>query len=79
LLLTFLETNVINNKITAAPIPAAIVIPILFNKPFKKNKFIPIEPAVNTTNATPKLAPELIPRTKGSANGFLKKFALIIH
>lgn len=33
-------------------------------------------PEPRITNATPKLAPELIPKTKGPANGFLNKVCI---
>ena len=36
----------------------------------------PKNPAPKITNATPKLAPELIPKTKGPASGFLNKVCI---
>lgn len=36
----------------------------------------PKKPEPNITNATPKLAPELIPKTKGPAKGFLKRVCI---
>ena len=63
------ETNRIINKIIAEPIQAAITIIQLPAYPMEIPVNKPAKP--NTMMATPKLAPALIPRTKGPARGFL--------
>lgn len=72
--LTFEETNKTAKSTKKLPKLAAITILHLeikndVNTPPKK-------PEPKITKATPKLAPELIPRTKGPANGFLNKVCI---
>ena len=60
-----LETNINIDRITKAPINPELTKDKLDPNPNKENP-------PNTTIATPKVTPELIPNTPGPANGFLK-------
>ena len=72
--LTLLDTAKTANNTKKLPRLAAITIlhleiKAVANKP-------PNNPEPKITTATPKLAPELIPKTKGPANGFLNKVCI---
>lgn len=70
---TLLATIMTVDIITKEPILAAIAIPKLELEinPSPPNKEVP-----KINKATPKLAPELIPRTKGPASGFLNNVCI---
>ena len=55
----------------SAPVMAAMVNATSPSMPAWLSAVPPMVPDMSTTNATPKLAPELIPSTDGSASGFL--------
>jgi len=62
---------------TNAPLLAAATTPNPCKKgTFAKSKFVPTNPLDKTAIATPRLAPELIPRTYGSAKGFRKRVCI---
>ena len=67
----FRDIKMITSRIDAEPIPAAsnmlILLPIMAIGIIEPSKII---------RATPKLAPELIPRTNGPANGFLNRVCI---
>ena len=72
--LIFTETTKTESNTKKLPKLAAMTMPHVFiiidaKAPPKK-----LEPKI--TNATPKLAPELIPNTKGPAKGFLNKVCI---
>ncbi len=72
--LIFLATNITIAKTKNAPKLAAKAIP-----KFEMDKVAaaPTKAEVpNISNATPKLAPELTPKTKGPASGFLNKVCI---
>ena len=72
--LTFLATNITADRTKNAPRLAANAIPKFENAmpaTLPEKMEIP-----NTNKATPKLAPELIPRTNGPARGFLNKVCI---
>lgn len=72
--LTFEETNSTANKTRKLPKLAAITI-----LHFEINSVVntpPNNPEPKITKATPRLAPELIPKTNGPANGFLKSVCI---
>ena len=62
------------NSTIKLPKLAAITILHLEIKTVARNPPMRLDPKI--TIATPKLAPELIPRTKGPANGFLNKVCI---
>ena len=69
-----LETSRISRVTPKAPIQAAVTTPI-----FASNELVIETPKAEkpiTKTATPSPAPELIPRIKGSANGFLKRVCI---
>lgn len=72
--LTLLETAKTANKTKKLPKLAAIT--ILHFVVNDAAKAPPNNPEPKITNATPKLAPELIPKTKGPAKGFLNKVCI---
>ena len=72
--LTLLETAKTANKTRKLPKLAAITILHLDIRAVANNP--PNNPEPKITKATPKLAPELIPRTKGPARGFLKRVCI---
>ena len=59
-------TAMINNRMSADPIHAAPAVPTLASN---ECPAMPSSGAPNRNNATPRLAPELIPSTKGPASG----------
>ena len=72
--LTFLETIITANNTRKAPKLAEIV-----NKMLDCAKIKKLPPNIDdpkTKIATPKVAPELIPKTYGPANGFLNKVCI---
>ena len=72
--LTLAET--INTTINTKKLPKLAAITILH---FEINKVAKKPPKIEApiiTNATPKLAPDVIPSTKGPANGFLNKVCI---
>src|SRR5574344_1890566 len=70
LLRIMVEKNKSNKMMAAAPVKAASRTSI---KPeILKGPAIKLPPKSNITTATPKLAPELIPKIDGSAKGFTK-------
>ena len=72
--LTFEETIKTADNTRKLPKLAAIIILHLDTKIEAK---APLKiPAPKITSATPKLAPELIPKTKGPAKGFLKSVCI---
>jgi len=72
--LTLLETAKTANKTKKLPKLAAITI-LHFDMSTEANK-PPNNPEPKMTKATPRLAPELIPNTKGPAKGFLNKVCI---
>lgn len=72
--LTLLETAKTANKTIKLPKLAAITILHFVVSVVAKTP--PNKPEPKITNATPKLAPELIPKTKGPANGFLNNVCI---
>ncbi len=72
--LTLLETAKTANNTKKLPKLAAITMLHLETSAVAKNPPKILEPKM--TNATPKLAPELSPKTKGPANGFLNKVCI---
>lgn len=72
--LSFLATNITALSTKNAPILAANAIPTLENA--NPAKLPPKMESPKIKIATPKLAPELIPNTKGPANGFLKSVCI---
>ena len=72
--LTLEDTTITANKTKKLPKLAAITILHLEIKKLAKTP--PNNPEPKITKATPKLAPELIPRTNGPANGFLNKVCI---
>ena len=71
---TFNETIKTANNTKKLPKLAAITMLHLDIK--NKEKTPPKTEEPKITKATPKLAPELIPKTKGPANGFLNKVCI---
>ena len=69
--LTFCEMRAIKAITASAPMMAETVSARLPTYPRRLNACPPI-PDTNTTSATPRLAPELIPSTEGPANGLRK-------
>ena len=70
LLRTIVEKRIIMPNINTAPIKApakTAIVPERANDPKEPNE----PPKNNITKATPKLAPELIPKIDGPANGLL--------
>lgn len=72
--LTFDETTKTAKSTKKLPKLAAITIVHLETKSVAKTP--PKIPDPKITKATPKLAPELIPRTNGPANGFLNSVCI---
>ena len=66
-------TKAMSTKISAEPIQAAPAIPRVEIKPLPAT---PKSGAPNSRRATPKLAPELIPSTKGPAKGLRKRVCI---
>ena len=71
---TLLETAKTANNTKKLPKLAAITILHLEIKAVAKR--LPNKPEPRITRATPKLAPELMPKTNGPANGFLKSVCI---
>ena len=71
---TLVETIITANKTKKLPKLAAITKLHFEIKKVAKNPLKMEAPII--TKATPKLAPEVIPRTKGPANGFLNKVCM---
>lgn len=57
-------------------LPKLAAITILHFEINNEAKIPPKKPEPNITKATPKLAPELIPKTNGPASGFLNKVCI---
>ena len=72
--LTLLATNIIAESTNSEPRLAANANPI-FEKAIEAKTPVNVE-KLNTKNATPKLAPELIPNTNGPAKGFLNRVCI---
>ena len=72
--LTFDDTTKTARSTKKLPKLAAIT--ILHFEINKDAKMPPKTPDPKITKATPKLAPELMPKTKGPANGFLKRVCI---
>ena len=72
--LTFKDTIKTASNTKKLPKLAAITTPHFEIKSDAKTP--PKAPEPKITNATPKLAPELIPNTKGPASGFLNKVCM---
>ena len=73
LLRTKVEKNIINPKTAVAPAKAAIITAIYPEKESPAEKFPTVPPNNNITKATPKLAPESMPKIEGPAKGFAKR------
>ena len=72
--LTLLATSITAESTNSEPRLAATAKPIL-EKAIEAKIPVNVE-KLKTKKATPKLAPELIPNTKGPANGFLKRVCI---
>lgn len=72
--LTFFAAIITADKTIKAPKLAAIAVAQLEKENDKKSPPNRLEPKINS--ATPKLAPEEIPNTKGPANGFLNNVCI---
>ena len=72
--LTLLETSITSNKTKKLPKLAAITKLHLLIKNVAKNP--PKTELPKITKATPRLAPEVIPKTNGPAKGFLNKVCI---
>ena len=72
--LTFFAAIITADKTKKAPKLAAIAVAQLEKENDKKSPPNRLEPKINS--ATPKLAPEEIPNTKGPANGFLNNVCI---